>query len=86
MNNKEKLFEVILSPVDMLEKELVHVLGGMGDCSLDECIKNQGDCDVNKCSGNYTGWCDRNTCKENGVSCPPGYRWSASECKCVPVL
>lgn len=37
MEEKKKLFEVILSPSDMLEKELENVLGGAGSCSIDEC-------------------------------------------------
>ena len=85
MEEKKKLFEVILSPSDMLEKELEHVLGGMGSCNVDKCTENQGDCDLNACSGNYEDWCRKNECTENGVACPPGYRWSASECKCVPI-
>ena len=80
MEKQTKLFEVILPPANMLEKELEDVLGGMGACGLNKCSVNFGDC-------------NQNTCKMNGISCiinecdilcPEGYRWDG-DCGCVPV-
>ena len=74
MNKKERLFEVILPPTDMLEKELEDVLGGiMPFCGVFQC-------------GNYSS-CGQNT-ECNGFTClnfgcPPGYIWAG--CDCVPV-
>lgn len=75
----EKLFEVILAPTDMLEKELESVFGGA--CGQNHCGQNMGDCDVNGCERN-DGDCGYNACGIN-IICPPGYTWNG--CECVPV-
>lgn len=85
MEEKKKLFEVILSPSDMLEKELENVLGGMGICSVDKCEVNNGDCKVNYCKENFNPWCDSNSCIKNQYPCPPGTRWDPNTCSCVPI-
>lgn len=81
MEKQTKLFEVILPPTDMLEKELEDVLGGMGFCRVDECIMNFGDCGYNHCERNYAG-CNDNGCNRN---CPEGYRWGGDSCGCIPI-
>ena len=75
----EKLFEVILAPTDMLEKELENVLGG--DCPRNICGINYGACSINDCETN-TDNCGHNTCVIN-IVCLPGYTWNG--CRCVPV-
>ena len=74
MNKKEQLFEVILPPTDMLEKELEDVLGGiMPSCGVFHC-DNYG-------SGGYSTYCKGFSCEQFG--CPPGYIWKG--CDCVPI-
>ena len=55
MNKKEKLFEVILSPTDMLEKELEDVLGGMSACVANNCKTNTAECEMNTCGHMESG-------------------------------
>lgn len=70
MEKNEKSFEVILSPTDMLERELEGVLGGCFnyDCGNFGCVMFDD--------------CSFFDCKIHG-NCPPGYIWDAVKCKCV---
>ena len=75
MKQKEQLFEVILPPTDMLEKELSDVLGGlMAPC-------NNNECDVYKSPEP----CNNNTCRVYEMECPPGLIWDPTVCDCVPI-
>lgn len=72
MKKKEMSFEVILSPTDILEKELEEVVGGCFnyDCGSFGCTMYD-DCTFFDC--NVYG------------NCPVGMIWDARMCKCVPV-
>lgn len=70
MEEKKKLFEVILSPSDMLEKELENILGGAVDCIIQNCNTNcEPNCYINR--GTH--------------DCPPGMIWNPVLCTCVPM-
>ena len=80
MKSDEKLFEVILAPIDMLEKELEDVLGGMGDCGSNKCHVNTANCIDSECNVHLVN-CSYNRC--GTFTCPPGY--TLVNCECVPV-
>jgi len=79
MKQDEKSFEVILAPVDMLEKELEGVLGGV--CTTNNCGHNDGNCMENYCSCNSED-CATNNCGTNRI-CPPGFVLVG--CDCMPI-
>lgn len=66
----EKLFEVILTPTDMLEKELESVFGGA--YGINGYRQNTGNCNINDCQRN-----------SKPKLCPLKYTWN--RCECVPV-